>query len=544
MLIKDWILCLICVAAMVFLFCSCEWKAAKYSNKWRILFLLPAITCILHFILLGEEWCLLGIYLGGWIAGIGFFTVKASVRRRSLVTAMVLCCLSVPVCYCSDSYRKPNYVADFEQGFECMQEHYSLTEYKEVNWEGLYEEYLPLFEKAEKEHDEVANCIAWNAFCNEFYDAHTGYAPNGDVEAMTQSVCERVMGNDYGLATICLTSGEYVAVLIEENSPAYKAGIRTGTVITEWNGKAPKEWQELCSKRMEQCMICGNRENQRFYEGCFLGGIGDEQVTVAYINEMGGEETVTLDAVGSYYERFEKMACLLTYKEPKANLSVVELDKDTVLLNVNMMQFDSESMNSSDYSSVQATIREQLIPYREQGVTNLIIDLRNNGGGSTKMAQAIVSLVAEGEHFWAADGAYQEATGEYEVLNSYTYTGENLWQDGEIVVLVNSGSNSAANHCMSALQQLEHVTVIGLSEPAGAAQGVVGERLEGGWLNFSGTLVLDEAGDIWIDSDATGEPRLLVDERVPLDERAIKEIFENGEDYVLNYALEYLEQTK
>ena len=108
MLIKDWILCLICVAAMVFLFCSCEWKAAKYSNKWRILFLLPAITCILHFILLGEELCLLGIYLGGWIAGIGFFTVKASVRRRSLVTAMVLCCLSVPVCYCSDSYRKPN----------------------------------------------------------------------------------------------------------------------------------------------------------------------------------------------------------------------------------------------------------------------------------------------------------------------------------------------------------------------------------------------------------------------------------------------------
>lgn len=544
MLIKDWILCLICVAVMVFLVCSCEWTVAKYSNKWRILFLIPAITCILHFILSGGEACLLGAYIGGLVAGMGFFFVNPSVRKKSLVVALIFCFLTVPVCYCSNGYRKPNYVADFEQGFASMKEHYSLSEYKEVDWAGLYEEYLPQFQQAEQEHDEVANCIAWNAFCNEFYDAHTGYVPNGDVEAVTQAVCKRVMGNDYGLATVRLASGKYVAVLVEENSPAYEAGIRNGTVITKWDGNVPEEWQEVCAQRMGQCMTYENRENQRFYESCFLGGIGGEQVTVAFINEKGKEETVILDACGTYYERFETMVELLTYKEPKANLSVMQINEDTVLLNVNMMQFDSEAMNSSDYSSVQTAIREQLIPYREQGVTNLIIDLRSNGGGSSKMAQAIVSLVADGEHFWAADGAYQEETGEYEILNSYTYTGENLWQDGEIVVLVNSGSNSAANHCMSALQQLKHVTVIGLTEPAGAAQGVVGEPLESGQLSFSGTLVLNETGDIWIDSDATGEPRLIVDERIPLDERAIEAIFENKEDYVLNYALEYLEQEK
>ena len=33
-------------------------------------------------------------------------------------------------------------------------EHYSLSEYKEVDWAGLYEEYLPQFQQAEQEHDE------------------------------------------------------------------------------------------------------------------------------------------------------------------------------------------------------------------------------------------------------------------------------------------------------------------------------------------------------------------------------------------------------
>lgn len=541
MRIQDWILCIMCMAVIVFLFCSCKWAEAQHNNKWRILFLIPVMAVTLHIGLAGGDWCLTGIYIGGLITVAGFFTTKVSLRQKSLVAAMILCVAAVPCCYGIGSYRNAHYVADFEEGFACMKEHYSLSVHKNVDWDGLYAEYLPLFQEVEATQDAVANYMTWTAFCNEFNDGHVSYTPKEDAEDLMQAAEERVAGNDYGLATVCLDSGEYVAVLVEENGLAYEAGIRTGTVITRWDGKAPEEWLETCAKRMSQTGIYGNQENLRFYEGCFLAGIGGEQVTVTFMNTDGVEETVTLEAIGSYRERLKQVMEHLTYKEPRANVSVTALNENTILLNTNVMSFDSASTNSSDYGSVQAAIREQLIPYRENGATNLIIDLRQNGGGSTKMAQAIVALVAEGEHFWAADGAYNKTTGAYEIVNTYTYVGENIWDGGEIIVLTDSQSNSAANHCMGALQQLEHVTVMGLTEPAGTAQGIVGTNLENGALSFSGTLVLNEEGEIWIDTDETGEPRLRVDERIPLTQEALQGMFETEEDYVLHYAVEAFE---
>ncbi|MBQ8148130.1 MAG: hypothetical protein IJ040_05000 [Lachnospiraceae bacterium] len=540
MLIQDWILLLDCIIALVFLFWSLNRQSASGSNRWRLAFLMPVTACLFHVIFFRTEWCLTGIYLGSILAGLGFFVTKVSIRKKSLVLAGILCITTIVPCYLIDSYRKAHYVAEFEEGFACMKEYYTLSEHKNIHWDELYEEYLPLFQEAEKEQDAVANSIAWMQFCNEFYDAHVGYAPR-EAEDMQEAITERVVGNDYGLATVQLDSGEFVAVLVEPGSQAELAGIRTGTVIVEWNGKKPDDWLDTCRERMHQSTICGNVDNQEFYVGCYLAGIGEEQVQVAFLDESGNQKTVILDAMDSYAERFEDVAALLTYKEPRANISVTAINDDIIVLNTNMMEFSSETSASSDYGSLQASLREQLIPYRDAGATKLIIDLRNNGGGSTKMAQAIVALVAEGEIFWAADGAYNEATGEHEILNTYSISGENLWEDGEIVVLTNSNCGSAANHCLDALQELDNVTVIGLTQPAGMAQGVTSVRLEYGMLAFSGTCVVDENADIWIDSDESGKARLQVDEQIPFDEKAVEAIFLRGEDYVMNYAIEYMQ---
>ncbi|MBQ3514002.1 MAG: hypothetical protein IJA32_09450, partial [Lachnospiraceae bacterium] len=65
--------------------------------------------------------------------------------------------------------------------------------------------------------------------------------------------------------------------------------------------------------------------------------------------------------------------------------------------------------------------------------------------------------------------------------------------------------------------------------------------LKNGSLSFSITTVLDENGEIWIDSDETGHCRLLVDDRIPLTKEALIEMFDENTDYVLNYALESFE---
>ena len=155
------------------------------------------------------------------------------------------------------------------------------------------------------------------------------------------------------------------------------------------------------------------------------------------------------------------------------------------------------------------------------------------------MAKAIMSLVAKGDFFWAADGTYNEETKEYETLKRYTGYGENLWEGGKIIVLVNSRSNSAANHLIANLQGMEHVTIMGLSEPAGTAQGCTQIPLNNGILSLSMTTVLDENGEIWVDSDESGHCKILVDQQIPLTKEALVKMFDEKTDYVLDYALEY-----
>lgn len=542
MQIKDWILCLLCTGSAVLLVCTVKRHIALYHHEWRLLYLVPVFACWLHIALFAADWCLVGVYLGALVLTTGFFTIKPGIRRFSSGLAVILCCLAIPACSYSDNYRRPRYTADFNRGFAFMREHYSLSEHKAVDWDALYSEYLPYFEQAEKERDASADILAWTSFCNEFRDAHVMYLPTGAGDAQMEEAAGRVAGSDYGLTLIKLDNGNYVAVLVKEDSQAYAAGIRTGTRIVAWDGRPPAEWEEEAGTVMEQCMVIANEENKQFYESLFIAGIGGEQVMVTWEDEDGKEETAALNAMGSYYPRLQEAYRCLNYKAPKENMSITEISRDTILLNINVMAYDSETDASADYSKMITVLREQLTLARTEGKTNLVIDLRGNSGGSSQMARAIVSLLAEEEGFWAADGVYDAAGRKYVIQNSYYYNAEHLWEDGKIVVLVNSGTNSAANHLAAKLQEIDSVSVVGITEPTGAAQGVTEIPLEYGRLCCSATLVLDETGEVWMDSDESGHLQFLVDERIPLDEEAVSAIFEEKEDYLLNYVQNRLEE--
>lgn len=546
MQIQDFILFLLFLAAVLFLLFSCKWNVAKYNNKWRIFYLIPVIICIVHGLLTGVEWCLSGIYLGGLLMLSGYLWATVSVRKKCALATIILSVMTVPVCFVSNHYRTASYLADFENGFDVMKEHYSLSKHKQVDWDALYEEYHPLFEQVDQKQDAAGNFTTWIQFCNEFYDSHTTYTPTvaseEDLEEKKQASIESVVGNDYGLSMVQLATGEYVAVSVAENSQAAQAGIHTGTIITKWDGKEIQELLPTALEHMRKSMIVGNVENENFYQCLYVPGIGGEQVQVTFRNENGQEKTVTLDTIGSYYKRLMETYDCLIYKTPRENMGVVELNENTILLNVNMMAYNSDATKNANYTSMQSQIREQLIFFHEKGASHLIIDLRKNGGGSSMMARAIVSLLAEGEIFWAADGAYNEETGEYEIRKEYSLTGENLWEGGKIIVLVNSGSNSAANHLMAGIKRLDNVTIMGITEAAGTAQGVGDVMLKHGNFCFSKTWVLDENGEIWVDSNESGHCRLLVDEKIPLTKEAVVKMFDEKSDYVLDYAVNAFER--
>ena len=83
------------------------------------------------------------------------------------------------------------------------------------------------------------------------------------------------------------------------------------------------------------------------------------------------------------------------------------------------------------------------------------------------------------------------------------------------------------------LGQFENVTVAGFTETNGSAQGVGGVNLSCGSLSISGSLILDEDGDIFIDSGTDRQSGNRLEITVPFDKQAVRSLFDDGKDYLI-----------
>ena len=541
MLVKDIVLVVISVILSVLLQRIASGEKAQFVNGYRVFYLVPLAICVVHMFFFGSEKCMAGVYIGAVFLMAGFFTIKVSVRKNVSIIAIVCMLLTLVPCNFYTGYRCPDFVEDFETGFACMKEHYSLSMHKEIDWDMLYDKYLPQFEAAEQTHDKVANYIAWNAFCAEFCDGHVAFSAKGnekELEELKMEAGAKQFGNDYGLALVRIDSGEVVAVNVDKDCAAYQAGIRNGTVITLWDEKTMEELENLVDFTFG---TFGDIENQEFYKIVAAAGQGGDSVNITYISGNGEEQNVSLQKTGSYYKRFQDTCYqLLGMDKLEANLSWNKVNDTTARLVFNNMVYDSESMENGDFSEMMGKLRDSIYEMKEQGIENLVIDLRNNPGGHGQMSMAIASLFADGEQFWAYDGNYNKKTGEYEVAASNTIQGENLWEGGKIVVLVSAASNSACDHLAYGMGKMDNVTIMGLTKSAGSAQGVLAVPLKSGSLAFSGTILLDEEKEIWIDSDKSKISKAEMDVKVPLTKDAVCRMFDNGEDYVMQYAIDYM----
>ncbi|MCM1156897.1 MAG: S41 family peptidase [Bacteroidales bacterium] len=515
------------------------------SPKWRLCYAVPLIVCFLAIAAFGFEKSLLSAYLGTGILLVGFVKDAEKPRKAASATAGIGILLSAVICSVYPGYRSPDYVKDFNRGFAEMKAHYVLTEQKGINWDELYAEYLPRFEAADKAHDKVEICLAWNDFAMEFHDGHVAYSAKDENTA--NKALEKLCGNDYGLSLITMTDGRTAAVNVEEKSAVSAAGIHNGTVITAWDGVPIDEAVENAEETAKRIRSYACRENEEFYRPLMAAGAGGDSVTISYIDENGSEQTVTAPKLGSYVERLKMTMEILDKGVEISNLEWQEVDDKTALLRMRFMAYDAKE----NYGEMEKEIREKLLELKEAGITNLIFDLRSNAGGSGTYVEHIVKLIApEGEHLYAYDGVLDlksmkykkdDASGAYIKGEAERYRGENMWADGKIIILVNAQTISAGDHFSRIASAFPNVTIMGFTHSNCSGQGVHGIEFDYGELDYSAALLLEEDGTVFLDTDKSGEATVPLDVQIPFDETAIKMMFDEGEDYVLWYARNYLE---
>lgn len=534
-------------------------KKKKSLKRWRILCLAPLAVCAVHF-----AFCHLR---GGWgytlaFYGTMYFTALCMAAWQFLaerkigyrVTAVlihlidvvsILTVLSVGGMFSSvNNFTAMDYTEAFQAAVDTMQEEYVLSEWKEIDYEALESEIMPMVEQAEQEQDEAAYDIALMTYCYRFYDSHVQY--NIEDEQCEEEIRNRLAGNDYGFSMITLDHGDTVAVLTEEESAAYQAGIHDGTVITKWNGVSIAEARKEIECIYPDIAAFPVAENEEYMQTIFLAGTGEEENEITFRDDSGEEQTAVIPSMGSYRQRLEAaIAAFYHYDIPDENFSAKMLTEDCGYLRINsevFTIFDPEMSITGEFTGLASMLEESMEAMRTEGMTKLIIDLRNNAGGSDDVGPVVASLFAKEEYFSHANGTYDNGT--YTSLGVNMVPANGKYADVEVVALVNAQCCSAGDGMAENLSRLPNVTLMGITTSNGVDQEATGwcfmpdSRFS---IIYPNVPVLDEDKNPRIDTRADRETRIPLDQHIPLTEEAAMAIFSGDGDYELEYALDYLE---
>lgn len=454
--------------------------------------------------------------------------------------------LAIGSAYHFGNFSHPGYKKSMAGLINELEKNYVLRDYKEVDFDHLRDVYIPMAEEAEKNNDEEAFAEAVANLCYEFHDGHLSIRITD--EELSWKVAEKMAGNDYGFSMIRLDDGKTVAILTEENSDAYNQGIRNGVVITEWDGvpidKAISEVR--CVQFSIYTIAYPIAENEDVVKPIFLAGRGGDKITVKFIDDTGSEKEVSVNKNGSYLNRFNAAIYPLTEKWCSEFGKAFMLDDHCGYICIPRESYDEVSdipaALKDEYPEVKELLISRIEELKAQGMDRLIVDIRGNDGGIDVVYEQVVSLFTK-EEMVAYGAFYDGKTYKKSEHWSWTVEPDGRYCDIPVVVLVNAGCASSGDMLAYRLSNCPNITMMGITTTWGSAQSLGGEcLLSKGHIMVRYPIIatLDKDDSIIVDAGKDRKSSIKLDEKIPLDSKAIKVMYEMDADYDLAYTRIYL----
>ena len=249
-------------------------------------------------------------------------------------------------------------------------------------------------------------------------DPHTAYMDPDETKEFDKSLSGQI-GGGIG-AEIGLRNNKPTIIKPLENSPAQKAGIKAGEVIVKVNDESSSDWSV-------------------------------DKVVSKIRGEIGTSVKLTLLSEG----RTREVSVVRQNIVSPAVES--EIDGEIGTLKVNRFGDDTVSL-SRKYAS----------EFVEKGVKKVILDLRNNPGGTVGAAQGLLGIWLDNQI------AMTERRGS-EIVKTLRTTGAPILGNMKTVVLINGNSASASEITAGALREYGKATLVGQkSYGKGSVQIVLG----------------------------------------------------------------------
>lgn len=352
-------------------------------------------------------------------------------------------------------YSDLSYTEAFEALFESISTNWAFNgiKSKAVDWDALYAEIQPRVAEAEENDDALAFYQALHAFTLAIPDGHTGI---GDSSGLgDQDFFEQTQGG-YGFAIRELDDGRAIVIFVTPGGPAEEAGMEVGAEVSEWNGTPIKE----AIAAVEPYSGPFSKEiDKRYQQARYLlrTGLGVE-AEVTFANPGGAERTVTLTSVD---ERASLSRTSIYFGAPAGGNNPVEwelLDSGIGYLSINSYY--------DDLSLIVTLYERALTQFEGSGITNLIIDLRYNGGGNPL---GLAGYLTDQEIPLGQQQSFSEQTGQFEPVGvpEKLLPSEHQYEFDKIAILVGPACASACEQEAYAFSQVPNAIVVGMYPSGG-----------------------------------------------------------------------------
>jgi carboxyl-terminal processing protease len=172
----------------------------------------------------------------------------------------------------------------------------------------------------------------------------------------------------------------------------------------------------------------------------------------------GTKVILTLKKVDGTIEDITITRDIVELEETYAKSStVIKNDKKYGVIHLPKFYIDFEDYNNRNAAS---DIRQEIERLKTEGMEGLVLDLRNNGGGSLKTVVDIAGLFIK-------DGPIVQVRSTKEPKEVLEDTDESIIWDGPLVIMVNELSASASEILAAAMQDYKRAIIIGSKQTYG-----------------------------------------------------------------------------
>jgi carboxyl-terminal processing protease len=449
----------------------------------------------------------------------------------------------------------------FKAAHDKFSREYAFSNWKGVDWPGLYNQFLPRITQAQAAGDEKAYYLALHEYVSSIPDRHVSLgAANA---AVPTALGKALVGGGFGMAVAELDDWRVIAAAIIPKGPADLAGMVAGSEILTW-GRVPAR---TAIARIDVgavpyaalAGIAGNEkpiatlEHYRLEQARLLtrGPVG-QKVRVVFRNPGSAtSRTANLTAVDDGGRTFS----LLNFAQQADFSDQVDyriLPEGFGYIRVRM---EHDLANPEGYPTrIYQQFQQAISSFLAAGVPGVIVDLRGNYGGSDDLSADLCGFFYAASSYYEYQEYYDKRTGQFlritasnrgagdTAVDHLSIDPQTPYYSGPVVALVNPTTHSSGEGPAMGIARLPQGSVIGF-HGTGGSFGMVGGSIvmpRGYTIEYPYGRTLDQYGVIQLDSRGRigGVAPSL---RVP---KTVKNVlaFAAGTDVELQYTIQYLKE--